>query len=85
MNYYVTPEKGGTKEIYPGTAANYRQKYDVQPASVTDMRSVTDQDFTLDVQGFQLAKHTCSEKEWIEEYKIKEVGYKETKKLLKDM
>ncbi|KAM3424083.1 hypothetical protein BST61_g11367 [Cercospora zeina] len=82
LNYYLTPEKGGSKDIYPGRAANYRQKFDVHPASVTDIRT-TGEDFSLDEQGFQVEKHNCSEKEWKDDDKIREIAYPEVRDLVK--
>lgn len=84
LNYYVTPENGGTEYIYPATASNYTRVHDTQPASITDLRSVEGEcPAVLDVQGFQLVQHSCSEQDWTDPSRVKDVAYKENVELLK--
>jgi len=41
-------------------------------------------EYTLDGNGFQFYKHVSTEKEFVDEEKIKEKYYAETEQLLKD-
>lgn len=83
LNYHLTPEKGGVNFVFPGTASAYRRTFDTQPTLITDLRSIEHEcPASLHVQGFQLLNHTCSEKEWTDAARIKDVAYEETKELL---
>ena len=83
LNYYVTPENGGTTDFLSGYTGQFRKKFDTHPMTITDMRSVGPENFSLNVQGFQLEKHTSTEKEWSDMESIKNVAYKEGVELLK--
>jgi hypothetical protein len=53
LNYYLKPGRGGTSSIYPGTAGNYRSKFNVQAVEITDIRG-SENSFKLDKQGFEV-------------------------------
>ena len=82
LNYYLEPSQGGSSSFYPGTAGNYRRKFDEQPVQVSNIRG-SETDFKLDKQGFELRRHVCNEKEFADEDVVKDVVYKETAELLK--
>jgi hypothetical protein len=52
--------------------------------TVRDVRG-REKDFTLDENGFQLHRHTASEKDFLDDEKIKAGYYAETEQLLKDV
>ncbi len=62
LQYYLDPSLGGDDHFYPGTAGNYRRKKDIHAMSVTDMRG-SEQEFSLDKQGFEVHKHESTEKD----------------------
>ena len=82
LKYYLEPSRGGSTSFYPGTAGSYRRKFDEQPVQVTDMRG-SENKFKLDKQGFELRRHVCTEKDFVDEVVVKDVVYKETAELLK--
>jgi hypothetical protein len=82
LNYYLEPEHGGSTFFYPGTAGNYRRKFNEQAVQVTDVRG-SETDFRLDKQGFEVRRHVSAEKDFADEDVVKDVVYKETAELLK--
>ncbi|KAH9889985.1 hypothetical protein C8Q73DRAFT_652891 [Cubamyces lactineus] len=55
---------------------------DPRPVVVHDARG-RESEFTLDVHGFQFARHVSAEKEFVDEERIRTVYYKEVEELLK--
>lgn len=82
INYYLEVSQGGTEIIYPGTARDKLRKFDSTLVKITDLRSC-DEEFTLDVHGFQFVPHTSVEKDFDDEGRVKRVVYQETEELLK--
>jgi hypothetical protein len=82
LNYYLEPSQGGSTSFYPGTAGNYRRKFNEQAVQVTDLRG-SENNFRLDKQGFQVRRHICTEKDFADEDVVKDVVYKEISELLK--
>ena len=83
LNYYLDPSQGGTSFFRPGTAGNYRRKFDERDVDIEDMRKSEDS-FQLDQHGFELRKHTSTEKDFSDEDVVKDVVYKEVAELLKE-
>jgi hypothetical protein len=82
INYYLEVSQGGTEVIYPGTARDKLRKYDSTLVKITDLRSC-EEDFTLDIHGFQLVPHASVEKDFDDQEIIKTVVYQEIEDLLK--
>lgn len=82
INYYLEVSDGGTRTIYPGTAADKLRAVNTVPMSIADIRA-SDEKFTLDVHGFQFVPHSSKEVEFKDEATIKDSVYDETSELLK--
>lgn len=82
LNYCLEPLQGEPSPFYPGTAGNYRREFNEQAVQVTDLRG-SENDFSLDKQGFELRRHVCTEKDFADEAVVKDVVYEETAELLK--
>ena len=82
LNYYLDPSQGGTSFFRPGTAGNYRRKFDERDVEVADLRK-SEKSFQLDTHGFEMRKHTSTEKDFSSEEVVKDVVYKEVAELLK--
>lgn len=68
--------------MFPGTAGDKLRKHDPKLVTITDLRSC-EEDFTLDVHGFQFVPHTSVEKNFDDVQTVKSVVYQETEELLK--
>ena len=84
LNFYLDPSKGGRDEFAIGTAGAYRRKFDNRPVDIQNARGLEDQ-FNIDVHGFQYHKRPCSEKDFLDDAQVKRVAYAETVELLKDV
>jgi hypothetical protein len=84
--HYFKPNADGSPPhpIYVDRPETYERPSDVHPVTVRDVRGL-EEDFTLDRNGFQLHKHIASEKDFVDDEKIKSGYYAETEQLLKDV
>lgn len=82
LNYYLTPENGGTKVFYPGTAGNYRRKHDPHDVDVFDIREASET-IEVDRQGFQLVRHSSLNHDLSDVDFVKTKVYEDTAELLK--
>ena len=83
FNYYKDPGDGSPP---PPNIVNkpetYQQPAETRSAIVHDIRGTEDQ-YTLDKNGFQIYKHQSVEKDFVDDEHIKQVYYPETERLLK--
>jgi len=84
FNYFLDESLGGSRVLYSPTASLYRRKYDENFIQVQDIRGAED-NFDLDIQGFQICKHGCTEEIPEDESAIKSAIYAETAEFLKKM
>ena len=82
FNYFLDESLGGSRIVWTPTASTYRRKYDQNVVQVQDIRGA-ENNFSLDVQGFQICKHHCTEEVPDDESAIKDVVYAETAEFLK--
>ncbi len=82
LNYHLDPSQGGTPFFIPGSAGNYRRKFNEVPVHIIDIRG-SENEFRLDRQGFEVRRHICTEKDFANGDVVKDVVYKETSELLK--
>lgn len=82
LNYYLTPEQGGTTVFYPGTAGNYRRKHDSHEKDIFDIREHPEK-VSLDKQGFELVKHPSFNHDLGNAETVKTEVYDDTAALLK--
>ena len=84
FNYWLPASQGGIgHEYYPGTSSVYTASYDAASARVTDARG-REKDFSLDRNGFEFHQYSSTEKDFIDDARVKDVVYKEIDELLKD-
>lgn len=84
LNYYKDPGDGSEPApTYVGKPESYERP--VQPLEVTvhDIRG-SESKYTLDSTGFQIHGHVSSEKDFLDDEKIRREYYPETEQLLKD-
>ena len=84
LNHYLPPSKGGQAVYYPGTASDKRREHDPREVVITDIRG-REEDFKLDVQGFQMAQQESKEKVFDDDARIREVYYPECEELVKEL
>lgn len=84
LNFYLDPSLGGQNEFAIGTAGAYRRKFDERPIDIKDARG-RENEFNLDIHGFQHYRRACSEKNFTDDDQIKAVAYPETVELLKEV
>jgi hypothetical protein len=85
LHYHKFNEDGSPPHpTYVDRPETYDRPTEVHPVTVRDVRG-REKDFTLDRNGFQLHRHTASEKDFIDDEKIKAGYYAETEQLLKDV
>ncbi|KAK3724830.1 hypothetical protein LTR37_000878 [Vermiconidia calcicola] len=84
LNYYLDPLKGGHTSYQIGVSDYYRRKFDSHTVEIQDIRGQEDQ-FKLDLHGFQHVKHASAEKDFDEKDEIKRIVYPETAQLIKDV
>lgn len=83
INYRLDPSQGGDPVNYPGTYQAYLRKFDTRPVTIQDIRGREDE-FNLDVHGFQLKKHQSAETEFDDNERIKRIVHPEIEGLLKE-
>ena len=82
INYFP---QDGPKHVYPGTAGYQRRTFDSRKVQVKDIRG-SEKDFSLEKNGFQVAKNKWTEIGVHEENdRVCEVVYPETLKFLTKM
>jgi hypothetical protein len=85
LHYHKPNEDGSPPHpTYVDRPETYDRPTEVHPVTVQDVRG-HEKDFTLDGNGFQLHRHTASEKDFMDDEKIKAGYYVETEQLLKDV
>ncbi|KAK4494239.1 hypothetical protein PRZ48_014537 [Zasmidium cellare] len=82
LNYYLTPDKGGDKIFYPGTAGNYRRKHEPHDVNIFDLRESSEK-VEVDKQGFQLVQHSALDNDLTDPDFVKTKVYDDTAELLK--
>lgn len=82
LNYYLDPAKGGYQDFWFGTVGEKRRPFEHVEVPITDMRG-REEEFHLDVQGFQKVEHTSEEKEFTDLDTIRRVYYPECAELVK--
>ncbi|KAK0385935.1 hypothetical protein NLU13_7110 [Sarocladium strictum] len=85
LNYHKDNEDGSPPHpTYVDRPETYERPSEVHKVLVRDVRGKENQ-FTLDVNGFQFHKHTAQEKDFVDDAQIQDGYYKETEQLLKDV
>jgi hypothetical protein len=85
LHYHKANEDGSPPHpTYVDRPETYDRPTEVHPVTVRDVRG-REKDFTLDGNGFQLYRHTASEKDFLDDEKIKARYYAETEQMLKDV
>ena len=81
INYLWTLQKlvhlSSSQAALAITVASFNE----QVVQITDIRGSENQ-FKLEKQGFEVCKHICTEKDFVDEDKVEDVVYKETSALL---
>lgn len=84
LNYYNEAEDGNPPApTYVGKPETYQRPNYPLDVNVHDIRGETDK-YNLDGNGFQLYSHTSSERDFLDDDKIRAGYYPETEQLLKD-
>jgi len=84
LNYYKEAEDGSPPEpTYVGRPETYERPSEPLDVTVNDIRGEVEK-YTLDNNGFQIYNHTSTEKDFLDDDKIKADYYAETEQLLKD-
>lgn len=83
VSYYLQPKDGGDTHIYPGTVLNTRRKYDPREVLITDIRG-REQDFSLDVHGFQFVDSASGFQDFGDGEKVKSEYYVEVAEVLRE-
>ena len=86
FRYHLEHEDGSPPEpVDVSNPSSYVDKPDaVRTVLVRDIRGSEDQ-YTLDKNGFQVFRHVSTEKEFLDEDQIKAEYFPEVEQLLKDM
>jgi hypothetical protein len=83
LNYYKDPGDGSEPHpSYVGRPETYERPSEKLNVTIHDIR--TQDQYSLDRNGFQVYHHTSVEKEFLNEEQIKALYYPETERLLKD-
>jgi len=83
LNYFKDNEDGSPPApSYVGKPETYERPTETLKATIHDIRGSEDQ-YGLDLNGFQVVTHESAEKDFVDEEQIKRVYYKETENLLK--
>ena len=84
LNYYKDPGDGSEPQpSYVGKPETYERPSETLEVTVHDIRAQETQ-YSLDKNGFQIYRHSSTEKDFLDEEQIKAVYYPETEQLLKD-
>ena len=84
LNYYKEPEDGSPPApTYIGRPETYERPRQPLNVTVHDIRGEVDK-YTLDGNGFQIYSHTSTEKDFLDDNKIRADYYPEIEQLLKD-
>lgn len=84
LNYYKPNADGSPPHpTYVDRPETYDRPFEAHPVTVRDVRG-SESKFTLDNNGFQFYRHTSSEKDFLDDEKIKSQYYIETEELLKE-
>ena len=84
LNFFQDNEDGSPPApTYIDKPETYKRPSDTQPVTIHDIAG-QEADFTLDKQGFQIAKHVSSEKDFVDDDAIKTQYYDEVEQILKD-
>lgn len=83
--HYFKPNADGSPPhpTYVDKPETYHREPESHNVTVRDVRGSED-NFTLDKNGFQFYKHVSTEKDFLDDEKIKAEYYPETEQLLKD-
>jgi hypothetical protein len=82
INYF--PETGGTTSYVTGSPEFFTRKFTPTKVQVQDIRG-NEGDFNLDQQGFQLVQHRSEMRDFKDEERVKDLYFKETEKLIRDV
>lgn len=82
LNYYFDTGKPPLP-TYVGKPESYERPQDPVQVQVKDIRG-EEQEYVLDKYGFQIYPHVSTEKEFLDDEKIKREYYPEVEQLLKD-
>ncbi|KAL9617853.1 MAG: hypothetical protein Q9160_007403 [Pyrenula sp. 1 TL-2023] len=84
LNYYKDPGDGSEPApTYVGKPESYERPVEALEVTVHDIRGAESK-YTLDGTGFQIHRHVSSEKDFLDDEKIRREYYPETEQLLKD-
>ncbi|KAF2215888.1 hypothetical protein CERZMDRAFT_81979 [Cercospora zeae-maydis SCOH1-5] len=82
LQYQLTPEHGGSDEIWPGLVKALRVPRVMVKMKITDVRG-SESDYTIDKQGFAWVNAPTAQKTWEDDEEIERVYYPECEELLK--
>lgn len=84
--HYHKPNADGSPPAptYVDRPETYDRPFEAHPVTVRDVAG-REAEYSLDGNGFQFHKHTSTEKEFVDDEKIKAEYYPETEQLLKDV
>jgi hypothetical protein len=85
LNYHKPNEDGSPPSpTYVDRPETYERPVDTHNVTIHDV-SGSEQEYTLDKNGFQFHKHKSVEKDFVDDEQIKAQYYAETEQLLKDV
>jgi len=85
LHYYKPKDDGSPPApMYVNRPETYERPSETHSVFVRDMRD-REMDFSLDKNGFQIHQNTASEKEFLDDERIKDAYYAEVEQLLKDV
>lgn len=84
LNYYLAPSKGGYTSFWFGLIGEKRRAFEYVDVDINDMRG-RENEFHLDVHGFQYIRQESSEKDFEDVNKIKTIYYPECAELVKKL
>lgn len=85
LNFFKDNEDGSPPHAtYVGKPETFQRPRDTHKVVIHDVSGEEDK-YTLDEQGFQFLKHVSSEKDFVDDDKVKNGYYKEVDQLLKDV
>lgn len=85
LNYFKANEDGSPPHpTYVDRPETYERPVETHKVTVHDVAGREDE-FSLDDNGFQVHRHTATEKDFLDDEQIKQSYYPETEQLLKDV